>query len=185
MLSKTLENMSNDLSVNHNVNDYLDKIPDDNKLEFFDTAINELNIYVTSKTQRITKLFSSIFIVAMLIAITTMIFYQPLIQDEFQKQNLIDEKILEISKKDQDKSTVSELQQTQNDLKSKTNDMFSNPKILYSILSFGLLMSLVLFIIPAIVLSFSKVSLKKYRILLAELQEQKYIFLASNTSTKE
>ncbi|WP_145426228.1 hypothetical protein [Staphylococcus haemolyticus] len=181
MLSKTLENMSNDLSTEHNINNYLDEVPKENKLEFFDTAINELNEYVTAKTQRITKLFSSIFIVAMLIAIASMLFYQPLIQNEFQKQNMVDEKRIDIeTKKANDDNTLANLNNLQSDLQDKTQNMYSNAGILFTTLVFGLLMSLVAFIIPAIVLSFSKVTLKKYRVLLAELQEQKYIYLSTN-----
>ncbi|MBK3975988.1 hypothetical protein JJL06_13940 [Staphylococcus aureus] len=110
-----------------------------------------------------------------------MLFYQPLIQNEFQKQNMVDEKRIDIeTKKANDDNTLANLNNLQSDLQDKTQNMYSNAGILFTTLVFGLLMSLVAFIIPAIVLSFSKVTLKKYRVLLAELLEKKYIYLSTN-----
>ncbi len=83
MLSTTIENMSEDLEKHNNVNDHLNDIPEENKLCFLDNAINELKSYITSKTKGIFKIFSSIFIIAMLISIVAMLFI-----NQYYKTNL-------------------------------------------------------------------------------------------------
>ncbi|WP_145450386.1 MULTISPECIES: hypothetical protein [Staphylococcus] len=185
MLSTTLENMSVDLEKNNNVNDYLNEVPEENKLCFLDNAINELKSYITSKTKGIFKIFSSIFIIAMLISIVAMLFYQPVLQNEFEKKNLVHEKLLDIQSKDQKKLDDAEVQDMQRDVEKSTKDLYSQPFILYSLLGFGLLVSLFAFVLPMMILSIRKISLRKYRNLLSELQDQKYIFLAQKETPNQ
>lgn len=181
MISNTLENMSNDLSKNDNVNDYINQVPKENRLRFLDNAIKELQAYITSKTKYITKLFSSIFIVAMLISIVAVLFYQPMLHNELEKQNIVHEKLLDISAKEQKKIDNSDMQKIQEKLNDKTDDIYNNSSVLFSLLLLGLLCSLVAFILPAMILSFRNISLKKYKALLSELQDQRYIFLTEQS----
>ncbi|MGV3144193.1 hypothetical protein [Staphylococcus simulans] len=178
MLSTTIKNMSEDLEKNNHVNDYFDEIPNENKIIFLDTAINELKEYINSKIKGVFKTFSSIFIVATLISIVAMLFYQPVINNEFQKQNLVHEKVIDLQSKDEKKLDDAEVENIQKDISKSTDDLYSNPVILYSLLVFGLLFSLVAFIIPMLILSLRRVSLKKYNNLLGELQEQRYLLFS-------
>lgn len=185
MLSTTIENMSEDLEKHNNVNDHLNDIPEENKLCFLDNAINELKSYINSKTKGIFKIFSSIFIVAMLISIVAMLFYQPVLQNEFEKKIIIHEKLLDIQTKDEKKLDDAELQDIQNKVERSTDELYSQPVILYSVLGVGLLLSLFAFVLPMMVLSIRKISLKKYINLLSELQDQKYIFLAQKETPNQ
>lgn len=185
MLSTTIENMSDDLQEYNNVNHHLDEISEENKLYFLDNAINELKSYINSKTKGIFKIFSSIFIVAMLISIVAMLFYQPVLQNEFEKKIIIHEKLLDIQTKDEKKLDDAELQDIQNKVERSTDELYSQPVILYSVLGVGLLLSLFAFVLPMMILSIRKISLKKYINLLSELQDQKYIFLAQKETPNQ
>lgn len=185
MLSTTIENMSDDLQEYNNVNHHLDEISEENKLYFLDNAINELKSYINSKTKGIFKIFSSIFIVAMLISIVAMLFYQPVLQNEFEKKIIIHEKLLDIQTKDEKKLDDAELQDIQNKVERSTDDLYSQPVILYSVLGVGFLLSLFAFVLPMMILSIRKISLKKYINLLSELQDQKYIFLAQKETPNQ
>lgn len=169
--------MSDDLVKNNNVNDYLDEISNDHKEAFFKYSIDELENYITNKTQNIFKLFTSIFVVGGLIAIAFLILFFPMINQSYEIKTALDEQSMkyQIEHSDKPEKVISEAQTSLQD------DLFSNsdlPQVFLLTLVLGLVLSLVAFILPAIVLSFSKVSLKKYRKLLSELKEQRYIYLS-------
>ncbi|MGV3125167.1 hypothetical protein ACEE94_10535 [Staphylococcus epidermidis] len=178
MLSTTIKNMSEDLEKNNHINDYLDEIPNENKVMFLDTAINELKEYITLKTKRVFKSFYLVFIVATLISIVAMLFFQPAVQGEFQRQNLVHEKVFDLQSKDEKKLDDAELERIQGNANKSVYDLYSKPVILYSVLAFGLLFSLFAFIIPLMILSLRRISLKKYNALLGELQEQRYLLFS-------
>lgn len=171
--------MSNDLEKNNNINDYLEEIPKENKESFFKHAISELDSFIHNKTQNIMKLFTSIFIVGGLFSIVLVLWLTPLLNSSFNKQAILDEIAInyQVDNSDNKKEEIIKGQRIVED------DLFHNsqmPQIFLLTLSAGLFLSLVAFILPAIFLSFSKVSLKKYRNLLSELKEQRYIYLSKN-----
>lgn len=179
ILSATLENMSNDLVKNNNVNDYLNEVSNEKKESFFNYSIEELENYITNKTQNIFKLFTSIFIVGGLIAIAFLILFLPMINQSYSVKTALDEQSMKyhIDHSDNPKKEISDAQTNIQDSLFSNSDV---PQVFLLTLTLGLFLSLVAFIIPAIFLSFSKVSLKKYRKLLAELKEQRYIYLSKN-----
>lgn len=177
MLSTTLENMSNDLVKNNNVNDYLDEVSNENKESFFKYSIDELEDFITNKTQSIFKLFTSVFVVGGLIAIAFLLLFLPMFNNSYATKQALDEQAIKyhIEHSDNPEKEILEGQKSfENDLITDSNI----PQVFLLTLALGLLLSLVAFIIPAIFLAFSKVSLKKYRKLLSELKEQRYIYLS-------
>lgn len=168
--------MSNDLVKNNNVNDYLDEVSNENKEAFFKYSIDELDNFITNKTQNIFKLFTSVFIVGGLIAISFLLLFLPMYNNSYATKQSLDEQAIkyQINHSDNPEKEIAEGQ------KHFEDDLITHSNIgqmFLLTLSLGLLLSLVAFIIPAIFLAFSKVSLKKYRRLLSELKEQRYIYL--------
>lgn len=177
ILSATLENMSNDLVKNNNVNDYLNEVSSENKESFFKYSIEELDNYINNKTQNIFKLFTSVFIVAGLIAIAFVILFFPMLNQLYSTKTALDEQSIkyQIEHSNNPEKEISEGQSKFQDSLYTNSDL---SQIFLLTLTLGLGLSLVAFIIPAMFLSFSKVSLKKYRKLLSELKEQRYIYLS-------
>lgn len=169
--------MSNDLVKNNNVNDYLNEVSSENKESFFKYSIEELDNYINNKTQNIFKLFTSVFIVAGLIAIAFVILFFPMLNQLYSTKTALDEQSIkyQIEHSNNPEKEISEGQSKFQDSLYTNSDL---SQIFLLTLTLGLGLSLVAFIIPAMFLSFSKVSLKKYRKLLSELKEQRYIYLS-------
>ncbi|MGW8041213.1 hypothetical protein ACWEX2_13405 [Staphylococcus xylosus] len=182
MLSNRLENMSDDLSKNHNVDDYLEEIQDENKDEFFKLAIDELNDFINTKSQNIMRIFTSIFIVAGLISISLTLWFLPMINDTYQKENILHQGGLNYELKHM-KHSDNPTEKIQDGVQELQNNSLKNPensKLIFYVLGAGLLVSLFAYILPIIFLSFNRVSLKKYKALLLELKEQRYIHLSKS-----
>lgn len=180
LISNRLENMSDDLSKNHNVDDYLEEIQDENKDEFFKLAIDELNDFINTKSQNIMRIFTSIFIVAGLISISLTLWFLPMINDTYQKENILHQGALNYELKHM-KHSDNPTEKIQDGVQELQNNSLQNPensKLIFYVLGAGLLVSLFAYILPIIFLSFNRVSLKKYKALLLELKEQRYIHLS-------
>lgn len=180
MLSTRLENMSDDLAKNNNVDDYLNEIPDQNKETFFSLAINELNDFINTKSQNIMKIFTSIFIVAGLISISLTLWFLPMINDVYQKEHILNQESLhyELKHMKHSDNPSEKLKEGTEVLQKNSLHNPENSKLVFYILGAGLLISLFVYILPVIFLSFNRVSLKKYKSLLSELKEQRYINLS-------
>lgn len=181
MLSNTLENMSDDLNKNGNINNYLEEIPDNNKLKYLNLAIEELYSFINNKTNKITKLFSSIFIVGALVSIVLSLWFLPMINNVYEQKHTLDEKAINYELKGKTTSQAkSDILHGQQMIENDTIMNSKSANLVFYTLGAGLLISIVAFILPAIYHSFSRVSLKKYKTLLNELKEQRYIYLSNN-----
>lgn len=180
MLSTRLENMSDDLAKNNNIDNYLEEIPDQNKDSFFKLAIDELDDFINTKSQNIMKIFTSIFIVAGLISISLTLWFLPMINDVYQKEHMLHQESLnyELKHMKHSDNPTEKLQSAIQELQDNSLHNTDNSKLVFYILGAGLLVSLFVYVLPVIFLSFNRVSLKKYKSLLSELKEQRYINLS-------